>query len=158
MKGPDHLGLWQISGGFGFFCLIWTLFRFFGRNSYNFFNAFLVNYRDRKFILKLIDLQKFSIDIKNADMYNCLWYQNKTLYSLMNMRQLHILFNWAKTWHVIVCWFLCFPLNLPELNLKLFCSDVQKNFRFSSGKFGGKHSQFTWAEPKIVLFWCSKQY
>ena len=41
-------------------------------------------------------------------------------YSLMNMRQLHILFNLAKTWHVIVCWFLCFPLNLPELNLKLF--------------------------------------
>ena len=60
-------------------------------------------------------------------------------YSFMNMRQLHILFNSAKTWHVIVCWFLCFPPNLPELNLKLFCSDVQNNFRFSSGKFGGKH-------------------
>ena len=30
-------------------------------------------------------------------------------------------------------------LNLPELNLKLFCSDVQTNFRFSSGKFEGKH-------------------
>ena len=29
--------------------------------------------------------------------------------------------------------------NLPELNLKLFCSDVQNNIRFSSGKFGGKH-------------------
>ena len=37
-------------------------------------------------------------------------------YSLMNMRQLHILFNSAKTWHVIVCWFLCFTLNLPELS------------------------------------------
>ena len=57
----------------------------------------------------------------------------------MNKRQLHILFNSAKTWHVIVCWFLCFPSNLPELNLKLFWSDVQNNFRFSSGKFGGKH-------------------
>ena len=57
----------------------------------------------------------------------------------MNMRQFYILFNSAKTWHVIVCWFLCFPPNLPELNLKLFCSDVQNNFRFSSGKFGGKH-------------------
>ena len=32
-----------------------------------------------------------------------------------------------------------FPPNLPELNLKLFCSDVQNNFKFSSGKFGGKH-------------------
>ena len=59
------------------------------------------------------------------------------VYSLINMRQLHILFNSAKTWLVIVCWFLCFAPNLPELNLKLFCSDVQNNFRFSSGKFGG---------------------
>ena len=57
----------------------------------------------------------------------------------MNMRQFHILFNSAKTWHVIVCWFLCFPPNLPELNLKLFCSDVQNIVRFSSGKFEGKH-------------------
>ena len=29
-----------------------------------------------------------------------------------------------------------FPPNLPELNLKLVCSDVQNNFRFCSGKFG----------------------
>ena len=57
----------------------------------------------------------------------------------MNMRQLHILFDSAKTWHVIVCWFLCFAPNLPELNPKLFCSDVQNNFRLSSGKFGAKH-------------------
>ena len=55
------------------------------------------------------------------------------------MRQLHILFNSAKTWHVIVCWFLCYAPNLPELNPKLFCSDVQNNFRFSSGKLRGKH-------------------
>ena len=55
----------------------------------------------------------------------------KKLYSLMNMRQLHILFNSAKTCHVIVCWFLCFPLNLPDLNLIFFCSDVQNNLRFS---------------------------
>ena len=55
------------------------------------------------------------------------------------MRQLHILFNSAKTWHVIVCWSLCFPPNLPELNLKLFWTSEQINFRFSSGKFGGKH-------------------
>ena len=49
---------------------------------------------------------------------------NRVKYSLMNMRQLHILFNSAKTWHVIVCWFLCFAPNLPKS---------------------------TWAEPKIVL-------
>ena len=41
------------------------------------------------------------------------------------MRQLHILFNSAKTCHVIVCWFLCLPPDLPKLNLKLFCSNVQ---------------------------------
>ena len=44
-----------------------------------------------------------------------------------------------KTWNIIVCWFLCFPPNLPELNLKVFCSDVQNNFRFSAGKFREKH-------------------
>ena len=34
-------------------------------------------------------------------------------YSLMNIRQLHSLFNHAKTWHGIVCWFLCIYLFLP---------------------------------------------
>ena len=55
------------------------------------------------------------------------------------MRQLHILFNWAKTWHVIVCWCLCFSPNLPELIIKLFWTSEQNNFGFSSGKFRGKH-------------------
>ena len=55
------------------------------------------------------------------------------------MRQLHISFNSAKTWHVIVCCFLCFAPNLPELNQKLFCSDVQNKFMLSSGKFGAKN-------------------
>ena len=32
-----------------------------------------------------------------------------------------------------------FSPNLSELNLKLFCSDIQNNFRLSSGKFWGKH-------------------
>ncbi len=67
------------------------------------------------------------------------YFWNKVCYSLMNMRQLHILFNSAKTWHVIVCWFLCFPPNLPELCKKLFCSDVQNNFLRSSGKFRENH-------------------
>ena len=35
------------------------------------------------------------------------------LYSLINMRQLQILFNEAKTWHHIVCWFLWIYLFLP---------------------------------------------
>ena len=60
-------------------------------------------------------------------------------YSLMNIRQLHILFNSDKTWHVIVCWFLCFSPNLPELNQKLFWKSEQNNYRLSSGKFGEKH-------------------
>ena len=71
----------------------------------------------------------------------------------MNMRQLHILFNSAKTWTVIVCWFLCFPPNLPELNLKLFCSNVQNNFRFISGKFGGKHRNQKKMYFKFWLNW-----
>ena len=55
------------------------------------------------------------------------------------MVQLHKLLNSAKPWHVNFCWFLCFVPNLPELNLKLFRSDFQNNFRFSSGKFVAKH-------------------
>ena len=72
-------------------------------------------------------------------------------YSLMNMRQLHILFNSAKTWTVVVCWFLCFAPNLPELYLKLFCSDVQNNFRLSSGKFGAKQRNRN--KQSHVKFW-----
>ena len=37
----------------------------------------------------------------------------KSFYSLINMRQLHISFNLAKTWYWIVRWFLCFWLFLP---------------------------------------------
>ena len=53
---------------------------------------------------------------------NCLWVL--FFYSLINMRQFQNLFNQAKTWHRIVCWFLCFTPFLPE---------------------------FTWSEAKIVL-------
>ena len=60
-------------------------------------------------------------------------------YSLINMRQLHILFNSAKRWHVIVCWFLWFSPNLPELRKKLFWTSEQNNFLCSSGRFGGKY-------------------
>ena len=38
---------------------------------------------------------------------------------------------------VDVCVFPLIPPNLSELNLKLFCSDVENNSRFSSGKLGG---------------------
>ena len=69
------------------------------------------------------------------------WHLQRTSYSLINMRQLHTFFYQTKTWHVIVCWFLCFTpfsLNLPDLNLKLFWTSKQNNFRFKSGKFRGK--------------------
>ena len=52
-------------------------------------------------------------------------------YSLMNMRQLQILFNWAKTWHRIVCWFRWISLFLPVL---------------------------AWCDHKIVLFWSAEQF
>ena len=39
---------------------------------------------------------------------------------------------------LFVC-FLCFWLNLPHLNLNLFCFDVQNIFRFRWGKFSQKH-------------------
>ena len=35
-------------------------------------------------------------------------------YSLINMRQLQNLFNQAKTWHLIVCWFLCSSAKAPK--------------------------------------------
>ena len=40
-------------------------------------------------------------------------------------------FYQTKTRHGIVCWFLCFYLNLTE---------------------------FAWSEPKIILFWCAEQF
>ena len=60
---------------------------------------------------------------EQINMYAC--------YSLMNMRQLHSLFNEAKTWHWIVCWFLCIYLFLPV---------------------------FAWCAHKIVLFWSAEQF
>ena len=45
-------------------------------------------------------------------------------YSLINRRQLHIFFNQAKTWRMIVCWFCWISLFLPEFTWcqkKMFC-------------------------------------
>ena len=71
--------------------------------------------------------------------YKYFYVSKNVILHLMNMRELHILLNSAKTWHVIVCWFLCFSPNLPELIIKFFCFDVQNNFMISSGKFRRKH-------------------
>jgi hypothetical protein len=63
---------------------------------------------------------------------------SQVLYSLINMRQLHIFSNKPKIdmrLFVDFCVFPHFSLNLPELNLKLFFSAVQNNFRFNSGTF-----------------------
>ena len=64
------------------------------------------------------------------------------MYSLINRRQLHILSIKPKLdmrLFVDFCVFPRFSLDLPELNLKLFSSAVQNNFRFSSGKFRVRH-------------------
>jgi hypothetical protein len=53
---------------------------------------------------------------------------------LMNTRQIHSLFNQAKTWQLIVCWFGWISLFLPVVNLKLFCFYLQNNFLFTPGK------------------------
>ena len=55
-------------------------------------------------------------------------------YSLMNFRQIHIFFNWAQTWQLIVCLLLCFSPFLPVFHQKLFYFDVQNNFRHKTGK------------------------
>ena len=64
------------------------------------------------------------------------------LYSLINMRQLQIFSNKPKLDMSLFAYFCILPhfsLNLPELNLKLFWTSEENNFRFSSGKFGAKH-------------------
>ena len=81
-------------------------------------------------MLESLQIQASFKGKKNYNLILCF-----TIYSLIDMRQFHILFNSAKTWHVIVSSFLCFPQNLPELNLKLFWTLEQNNLRFSSGKF-----------------------
>ena len=60
-------------------------------------------------------------------------------YSLINRRQLHIFSIKPKLDMRLFVDFPRFSLNLPELNLKLFSSAVQNNFRFSSGKFREEH-------------------
>ena len=85
-------------------------------------------------MLESLQIQASFKGKKNYNLILCF-----TMYSLIDMRQFHILFNSAKTWPVIVYWVLCFPLNLPEMNLKLFWASEQNNFRFSLGKVGRKY-------------------
>ena len=56
---------------------------------------------------------------------------NSSRYSLINMRQLEILFYQAETWHRIVCWFSWISLFLPVLG---------------------------WCDHKVVLFWYAEQF
>ena len=71
-------------------------------------------------------------------------------YSLMNMRQLQILFNWARTWHRIVCWFLCFYHFLHDVIIKLFCRSKQNNFMVTS-LITGKNTEIN--KQSYVKFW-----
>ena len=50
----------------------------------------------------------------------------------LNVRQIHIFFNYTKTQN---CFMLTRSyLNLPVFNIKLFCFDVHNNFMFITGK------------------------
>ena len=70
---------------------------------------------------------------------NC---KGSSKYSLINMRQLQILFNYAKTWHRIVCRFQCFYQFLHVI-IKLFCFDLQNNFLIRSCKNCVKTGKFS---------------
>ena len=65
--------------------------------------------------------------------YSKIWHKtvNITVLQLNEYETAPYFFYWNKTWHVIVCWFLCFTPFLPE---------------------------FTGSEPKIVLLWCSEEF
>ena len=76
------------------------------------------------------DILRFRINVKYRDQKSTKDQLN--WYSLKNMRQLQILFIYAKDWHRIVCWFLCIYLFLPV---------------------------FAWCcDHKIVLFWSAEQF
>ena len=71
----------------------------------------------------------------------------------MNTRLIHIVFNLAKIWQLIVCWFLCFypflPF-LPVVNLKLFWKSKQNKFGFATGK-NWKKTEIN--KQMVVKFW-----
>ena len=56
------------------------------------------------------------------------WPKIYCLYSVINMRQLQILFNQTKICHRIVCFFSCFYQFLQDVIIKLFCKSKQNNF------------------------------
>ena len=71
--------------------------------------------------------------------------KSKPLYSLINMRQLHIFSVKPKLdmrLFVDFCVFPRFSMNLPELNLKLFWTAEENNFRFRE-KWGKHRNQQT---------------
>ena len=99
------------------FCFLWKVPRFLSFVGFIWLQLFL---KDKHYHV-FVGYPQIRTD-KNGFEFLKAIYKSKIFlaYSLMNMRQLHILLNSAKTWHVLGCWFLCFPLNLPELDLKLF--------------------------------------
>ena len=60
--------------------------------------------------------------------------KKKKKYSLIKTRQLHTFSIKPKVDVWLFVDFCVFSLNLPDLNLKLFCFDVQNSFRFRSVK------------------------
>ena len=70
---------------------------------------------------RLMKIEKITKKLNQSEEYNP---KRIITYSLMNMRKIHIYFNQAKKWQIIVCllmYFLFFPrsnLNLPVVHRK----------------------------------------
>ena len=70
-------------------------------------------------LIKLLKTQaknpSLAQDFIQSKLSSGFWVQLSWTYSLINMRQLQILFNYTKTWHGIDCWFSWIYLFLPVL-------------------------------------------
>ena len=88
------------------FCFLWKVPRFLSFVGFIWLQLFL---KDKHYHV-FVGYPQIRTD-KNGFEFLKAIYKSKIFlaYSLMKMRQLHILLNSAKTWHVSVCWFVCFP-------------------------------------------------
>ena len=89
-------------------------------------------------------------------------------YSLINMRQLQILFNHTKTWHPIICWFIwiylfllvlawCVHKIVSQIKTKQFYDHKMQEL-VKTGKFNKQsHTKFwfTWIKFEAISYWLS---
>ena len=80
------------------------------------------------------------IPLNNLDQNSCQHFCLKSILLLLMMLQLNecetapYFIQFSQNLTCDFCWFLCFPLNLPELNLELFWASEQNNFRHGLGE------------------------